>query len=111
MNTPTNDMSLFGYRELEMARDLLDAYINNNNTEYLNDGVQIMFNQNSGNVFFSDEDYNVAMVTYDSAGKGSLEDWFYTPYEGHEGFMDDLLLEYDNMHKEDQEYINSIRNS
>jgi len=108
-NTVTTDMSEFGYRELAMTRDLLAAYIDQNNTKFLGaakagDGVQIWFNKNSGNVFLCDEDYNTAMES-----DGELCDWFVTPYNGCEGFLEDLLDEYSDMHPEDQEYIDQIK--
>lgn len=105
-NIVTTDFSDFGYREIAMARDLLDAYVKNNNTRFLGDGLQVAMNRNSGYVFLTDEDYNVAMAV-----NGALEDWFSSPYEGREGFFDDLAEEYDDMHPEDQEWFDSIKES
>ena len=105
MNNPvTTDLRDFGYRELAMARDLLKAYCEFGNTDYLNDKVQIAFNTHSGYVFLVDEDYNVAMEC-----DGQLLDWFVTPYEGHEGFLENLMTEYKYMHPEDQEYLDQIQ--
>lgn len=99
----TQDLSKFGTRELTMAKDLLEAYLNNNNTEYLGDGVTIEFNPNSGCVFMVDEDFNVAMES-----DGELLDFFTSPYDGKEGFYEDLKAERDEMHPEDQEWFDSL---
>ena len=103
-NIVTIDLRDFGYREIAMTRDLLTAYISKNNTVYLGDGVQVAFNTHSGYVFLTDEDYNTAMEC-----DGELLDWIVTPYEGHEGFYDDLMQEYEFMHPEDQEFMDSIK--
>ena len=50
----TTDLSQFGYRELELSKDIFDSWINNGLPEDFNDGnIQLMFNQNSGNVFLT----------------------------------------------------------
>ena len=103
-DTVITDLTKFGYRELKMARDLLTGLLEKNDTKFLGDGVQIAMNTHSGYVFLTDEEYNVAMLTDD----GALEDWFSTTYEGHEGFYDDLMLEYKDMHPEDQAYMNQL---
>jgi hypothetical protein len=82
--TVTNDLTRFGYRELDMAGDLLKAYANSPLDE-LRDGVQVWFNANSGNVFLSDEDYNTAMMNGDK-----LELWYYCTECGEEGFAADF---------------------
>ncbi len=81
----TTDFSKFGYREREEARDLLTASIEHGFPEDFNDeGVTIMFNTHSGNVFFTNEDYQVAMMTYE----GKLESFYSCPQCGNEGFDD-----------------------
>lgn len=99
----TTDLSKFGFRELRMARDLLTGLLDKNDTRFLDGGIQLAFNTHSGNVFLTDDEYNVAMLNGDV-----LEDWFTTPYEGHEGFLADLKDEYKDMHPEDQEYMVQI---
>lgn len=85
----TRDLTQFGYRELDMAGDLLKALkTSSDKTEQLGDGVTVEMNPNSGNVFLVDEDYNVAMMNGDK-----LEDWFSCPYCGHEGFKEDMAHE------------------
>ena len=83
----TENLSLYGYRELDMVADLLKAYkTENDHTEFFDDcGVKPMFNQMSGYVFLTNENYDVAMMNGDY-----LEDWFICPYCGHEGFKEDM---------------------
>lgn len=65
---PTSDLSRFGYRELAIAGRLLtifageDKNITCEGDIDLGDGVTIMMNTNSGNVFLTDEDFKVAML-------------------------------------------------
>ena len=108
MSTTTN-LAEFGYRELDMAADLLKAYANGKGPdEFYTEGVTLMMNQNSGNVFLTNDDYQVLMMNGDS-----LEIWHYTPYEGHEGFAEDLKAEYeadpDAWNKEDVQYLIDCR--
>lgn len=102
----TTNLSDFGYRELDMAADLLKEYANGKNScPYFSDnGVQLMMNQNSGNVFLTDNDCNVLMMNGDS-----LEGFYHSPYEGHEGFFDDLINSYDDQwHEEDKEWLQRL---
>ena len=103
----TSDLSAFGHRELVMARDLLGAYLERNHAHFLGPRVRIYMNRHSGYVFLSDEDLNSAMVT----DEGNLEDWLSSPYEGKEGFFDDLKVEYPEMHEEDKEWFQEIAKS
>lgn len=86
----TQDLSNFGYRELDMAGELLREYANNPNV-LPGDGVKVEFNPMSGNVFLVDEDYNVAMMNGDT-----LEQFFSCPYCGHEGFLEDMIHDHDD---------------
>ena len=78
----TTDFSRFGYCEREMARDLLSASIEQGfPDDFDSDGVIIMMNINSGNVFFTNNDYQVAMMDDDKLKS------FYTCFNcGNEGF-------------------------
>lgn len=88
----TRDLSKFGYRELEMLRDLLTAMLENGlPDDFYDEGVTAEFNPNSGYVFLTNAAGDVAMLT----SGGTLESWYFTPYDGHEGFLDDLLDEVD----------------
>lgn len=97
MDVTTTDWSEFGHREIEMAKELLshmheiDSY----------GKVEVMFNQNSGNVFLVDEDYRVWMMNDDK-----LEEWFTCPNCGHEGFFEDMPHGEDE--EECREYLESI---
>ena len=77
----TSDLTKFGFRELDMAGDLLKAYAKNG-CEYLDNGVQVYFNDTRGNVFLSDEDGMVGMI--DSEGK--LKQWYSCSNCGNESF-------------------------
>jgi len=81
----TCDLSTFGYHEIDLAVDLLKAY-KEQSANFLGDGLMLNFNTHSGNVFLSDEDYNVGLMNGDK-----LEQWFNCPYCGHEGFKDEML--------------------
>ena len=82
----TQDLSKFGYREKDMAADLLKAHrTDKDDTVFLGDGVTIKFNPNSGCVFLLDDDCNTAMMNGDN-----LEDWLSCPECGNEGFKEDI---------------------
>lgn len=83
-NVVTSDLTEFGYRELDMAGDLLKAYAKNG-CDFLNGKVNVFMNKNSGEVFLSDEDMNVGMVT----DEGKLEQWFMCNNCNNEGFNED----------------------
>lgn len=99
----TENLADFGFREIKMLRDILDAWVEKGlpDTFYQNN-VRAAFNRNSGYVFLVNEDYQTAMMNGDE-----LEIYHCTPYRGHEGFLSDLLNEYepDDMHADDVEYV------
>tara|TARA_R100001591_G_scaffold118462_1_gene141439 strand:- start:6140 stop:6760 length:621 start_codon:yes stop_codon:yes gene_type:complete len=100
----------FGYRELDLAGDLLTKYANGNMSRMAKDsfsgpyGIQVGFNKNSGNVFLMDEEY---MVLMDDGTE--LDLFISTPYSGEEGFYDDLMEMYEDLDEEDQEYLDSFK--
>lgn len=96
----TDDWSQFGYREIEMAKELLS-----NVKEIDSHGkVEVQFNRNSGNVFLVDEDYRVWMMLGDN-----IEEWFSCPYCGHEGFKQDMMHGTDeDRHAECTRYLKEI---
>lgn len=98
----TTNLADFGYRELALAGQILTAYAGKDACPYFTGkGVQLMMNTSSGNVFLIDEDCNVLMMNGDN-----LEGFYSTPYEGHEGFFEDLLNDWnENWHEEDSEYL------
>ena len=92
MSENTRNLADFGYRELEELRDILTAWIDNGlPDDFDDDGVVPEFNPNSGNVFLTNDEYQVAMLNGDV-----LESWYWLSYEGHEGFLDDLIDEADS---------------
>jgi len=102
----TTDLSKFGNRELEMLRDILDSMIKDGLPEdFNNDEVQPIFNQNSGYVFLTNSDNQVSMINSDT---GKLESWYSSPYEGKEGFFNELLEQYEGMYSDDQEWFKNI---
>jgi len=107
-NIYTEDLSQFGTRELEMAKDLLCAMFDNGlPSDFDNDGVKIGFNKNSGYVFLTNSDYQVAV--YEETERGKYLTSFYTsPYNGIEGTFEDILDEFEDMHPEDQEWFQDI---
>lgn len=105
--TTTTNLADFGFREIKMARDLLDAWVNNGLPEdFSTEGVHLMMNQNSGNVFLTNEEFEVAMES-----DGKLYSFYTSPYEGREGSFEDLLAEWDDMHEEDKEWFRCIANN
>jgi hypothetical protein len=97
----TYDMAEFGSREMSMASELMAAYVKQR-PDWLGNGVKVAMNRNSGYVFLTDEDYNAGMMNGDK-----LDMWLFTPYNGHEGFLEDLLDEYkpDDLNSEDTRYL------
>ena len=101
----TTNLGDFGYRERAMAAELLTASIKQGFPEdFEDDGIQIMMNRNSGNVFFTNSEYQVAMMNGDD-----LETFYTTPYSGHEGFADELKADYEengeSWNQEDIDYL------
>ncbi len=106
MNDPvvTADLSKFGPREIDMAAELLQALVRASRSPTIDrrymDGLTINMNINSGYVFLSDDDYNTYMMNGDQ-----LEQFLCSPIDGHEGFYDELIDEYNDMHIDDQEWL------
>jgi hypothetical protein len=98
-NYYTENLAEFGARELKMAGELLSADFPAN---FYDEGVRIAFNKMSGYVFLTNDEYQVAMFNGDE-----LELFHTTPYEGLEGFITNLLDEYDpsEIHHDDVDYI------
>ena len=59
----TTNLSDFGYRELAMLEDLLKAMREQGlPDDFYDEEVHPMMNQNSGNVFLTNSEYQVAMM-------------------------------------------------
>tara|TARA_Y100001935_G_scaffold240817_1_gene229669 strand:+ start:363 stop:758 length:396 start_codon:yes stop_codon:yes gene_type:complete len=107
--TYTEDLADFGFREQEEAKDLFQAWRESGlPIDFENNGVKIAFNMNSGYVFFTNSEYQVAMCETNDNGKLELFSFYSSPYEGKEGSFDELLEEYEDMHPEDQEWFQQI---
>ena len=88
----TTNLENFGYRELIMLEELLKAMREQGlPKDFYDDEVHPMMNQSSGNVFLTNSDYQVAMLNGDN-----LESFYFLSYHGNEGFLDELIEEYDN---------------
>lgn len=98
----TTDLAKFGWRERKMAADLLQAMCSQGLPEDFNDDeVTIMMNMNSGNVFLTNADFQVAMMNGDK-----LESFYTCPQCGHEGFAEDMKHGEDD--EECQRYLRDI---
>jgi len=98
----TTDLSDFGYRELTELELILKAWREHGlPNDFESDNVVPMFNMNSGNVFLTNEDYQVAMIHRDK-----LESFYSCPYCGHEGFKDEM--DHDPQSTECTEYLKEI---
>lgn len=95
----TENLADFGSRERKEAARLLAEPLPET---FNDDGVKLAFNRNSGYVFLVNSDYQCAMMN-----GPDLCVFHTTPYEGHEGFIEDLLNEYtpDDLNSEDASYI------
>jgi hypothetical protein len=96
------DLSKYGYREIKKVADLLNAWVDQGLPEgFSDDGVTPAFNMHSGEVFLTNEDYQVLMLN-----DGKLEIWYTLPYIGEEGFISDLIkLDPNRMNQDDIDYI------
>ena len=85
-----NTLENFGIREIDLAIKLLEQYKKEIPDEWVNKGVYIDLNLNSGEVFLTNSDYQTMLLNDD----GKLGLWLTTPYDGKEGFIDDLVYEF-----------------
>lgn len=95
-------------REFEEALELWNALKDGRMTDiaeqYFNCAdCDVYFNPNSGYVFLTDDDYNTVMMN-----DGKLDLFISTPYNGEEGFIDELVDRFDDLHKEDKEYLREL---
>ena len=98
----TTDFSKFGYRERKMAEELLKASREQGfPDDFGDDETTIMMNMSSGNVFFTNSDFQVAMMN-----GNKLESFYSCPVCGHEGFSDEM--EHGEGDDECQEYLKDI---
>ena len=86
MEIVTTDLAQFGSREMDITIKLLTSWqkhgLPNN---FLEKEIIIMFNKESGNVFLTNSEYQVAMLN------GNKIELFYScPVCGHEGFLEEM---------------------
>ncbi len=102
--TLTHDLSKFGSRERAMAGELLKAWSDHGLPDEFDDNdVTIEFNINSGYVFLTNSDFQVAMMN-----GNNLELYYSCPECGHEGFKEEMNHEGNN---ECKEYVKQIMES
>lgn len=102
----TENLADFGYREYEKLKKILEAWFDGNGLpdDFDDSGVRPAFNRNSGYVFLTNDDYQVAIEV-----DGQLESFYTTPYEGFEGTYDELIEEADeDWNDEDLEYLKDL---
>lgn len=84
----TTNLSDFGSRERAMLIEVLRAWRDQGlPDDFYQDEVVPMMNRNSGNVFLTNSEYQVAMMNGDK-----LESFYSCPNCGHEGFREDCQL-------------------
>ena len=80
--TYTEDFADFGYREQEEAKNLFQAWRESGlPIDFENNGVKIAFNMNSGYVFLTNSEYQVAMCETNEHNKLELYSFYSSPYE------------------------------
>ena len=99
MENKMYDLGRLGAREIYMAIDLLKAMLKGYPDDFDDDGVQIAFNPYSGNVFLTNENYDSCMER-----DGELEQWYFLGYHGYEGFLDDLIEQYNDGEIESEDW-------
>ena len=95
-------------RERALTIELLQAWGEQGlPSDFYEEGVKLAFNRNSGYVFLVNEDYQCAMMNGDK-----LETYYNSPYEGHEGFIEELIdMVDDSWHEDDIEWLNDIKSN
>lgn len=75
----TNKLEEFGFKQLKEAAELLTAYVEVDKN-ILSEGIKLEFNPDSGIVFLTDDDYNVAILE-----DGDLVNFYWCSECGYEG--------------------------
>jgi hypothetical protein len=106
----TNQLSKFGYQEFQLAKQLFSQVVENGFPPiYDEDGLELLFDTSTGDVYFSNSKEEKCMInnTYDC-----LDIYYSTPYSNYEGFIDDLIEQYDyekdNWQEEDIDFLKSL---
>lgn len=104
-----NELTFNSDRELALQVELLNLYRSKRLTTLASNTFgelqRVGFNANSDNVWLEDEDWNCLMLNGEE-----LDLFISTPYSGIEGFLSDILAEYnlDEIPVDDREYLESL---
>ena len=97
----TENIADFGHSERKQLIKLLEAWDGDGLPDDYGDcNVRPAYNSHSGKVFLVNEDYQTLMLC-----DGELREWHNLPYGGAEGFLEDLIRNWEDHHVEDQEYL------
>jgi hypothetical protein len=112
----TSNLSEFGRRELLMAAELMEQLANRRTTalfdaHFTHENTTLFFNKRSGCVWLGDENYNVGMINPTLTSFASLDLYITTNYTGTEGFLNELMEEFNDLHPEDQKQILDLTNT
>lgn len=89
-------LELFNLLRKDKLTELAQKYFDKRTSD-------VCFNASSGYVFLSDEDYNVVMEY------GRKLDLFITlSYGGQEGFFEDLMMDFEDLHIEDKQQLRDM---
>lgn len=99
------------YTERKEVLAIMQAWDKNGLPDnFYDEGVKFAFNKNSGYVFLVNDEYQVLMMN-----DGKLELYYTSPYEGYEGFINDLFDDYmsdtDAWHIEDAEWLLELKDN
>lgn len=94
------DLSTFGYREIDLAQEILKAVADNGYPDdFEEEGVRIEFNPNTGDVFLTNDENQVCMVA-----EGKLESWYWLSNSGREDFLENLIQDFDSGYLDSEDY-------
>ena len=97
----TENLSDLGYNEREEFIEILKLWQRDGLPKPFWEGdVKVGFNSGSGFVFLTNNEYQTCMRREDA-----LEMWHNLPHNGEEGFLGDLLDQWEDLHEEDQHYL------
>ena len=109
--TYTENLAEFGQLEQMEAINIFEAMHDNGlPSDFNNEGVKLGFNRNSGMVFLTNSEHQVAIYSETERGK-YLESFYSSPYQGLEGTFDELAEEYNQMHEEDKSWFEDLAKS
>ncbi len=101
----TSDLAQFGSRERKMLEDLLRAWRKHGlPRDFDGDGVTAAMNRNSGCVFLTNANYDVAMEE-----DGRLVSFYSCPQCGEEGTWDDSIKDHGNDGGECGRWVDQLR--